>query len=102
MELYLKRIFKTILFTGVLFAYIAYLIKTKNDVATWGQVLTLKFWILAVIHLIPSYFVVWSFEDKYESWTARRVILMLILILWAIVFGIIWAICHVVFNIELL
>ncbi len=104
MESYLKRIIKTIVFTGIMFTYIAYLIKTRNHIPSWGEVLTPKFWALAVIHLIPSYFIVWLFEDNNvlsASLTSRRVLFILIILLWGIIFGIICAICHFVFNYKL-
>lgn len=101
MESYLQRILKTIIADGLLFASIAVAVKTKNHLP-WGLVLTTKFWILAVLHLIPIYFVVWSFEDNYESWWESRVILNIIVVLWAIVFGIICLISHFVFGFDLL
>ena len=96
-----KRLIGAILLTIVVASGIAINIKNVHDIS-WEQVLTLRFWILTIIHIIPAYFVVWSFEDNYESWWESRVILNIIVVLWAIVFGIICLISHFVFGFDLL
>ena len=101
MELYLKRILKTILLTALLFGIIAYSQKTKHQLS-WEQVLTIKFWLLTVLHLIPSYFVVWSFESHYESWMEGNIMLFIIMVLWLIVLTILCVISHFVFHYDLI
>lgn len=101
MNPYLKRIIKTVIFTATGAAVLAYEYKVRKEVS-WDQVLTTRFWIVSVLHLIPAYFFVWAFEDKYEYWTHFQVILLVIFTGWAIVFGIICLISHFVFGFDLI
>ena len=68
----------------------------------WEQVLSTRFWVLSIIHIIPAYFLVWSFEDKYEYLTHGYITLLIISTIWAIVFGIICLISHFVFGFDLI
>lgn len=101
MNLYLKRIIKTVIFTAIGAAVLAYEYKVRKEVS-WDQVLTTRFWIVSVLHLIPAYFLVWSFEDKYEYLTHGYITLLIISTIWAIVFGIICLISHFVFGFDLI
>ena len=96
-----KRLIGAILLTIVVASGIAINIKNGNDIS-WEQVLTLRFWILTIIHIIPAYFLVWYIEDSNESYAERQVLLGVILLGWAIVFGIICLISHFVFGFGLL
>jgi len=98
----LKRIIRTILYTGIGAAILAYDYKERHELSSWESVLTTRFWILAILHLIPVYFAVWSFEDEDISYTESYIILVIIAVIWAIVLGIIWAICHIIFGFDLL
>lgn len=98
----LKRILRTIVYTILLSALIAYHITTRNNFSSWDQVLTAKFWIFAVLNIIPSYFIVQIDEGADEiSWSQRQVMLMIIAIIWALIIGIACAISHFVFNYKL-
>ena len=101
MKLNLKRIIKTVLITGIGAAILAYDYKERHELS-WDSVLTIRFWILSILHLIPVYFAVWSFEDEDISYTESYIILVIIAVIWAIVLGIIWAICHFIFGFDLL
>lgn len=96
----LKRIIKTVLFTGIGAAIIAYEYKKRHELS-WNSVLTIRFWILSIIHLIPVYFLVWSLEDKDMSYTESEIMFIIIAVIWAIVLGIIWAIGHFIFGFDL-
>lgn len=102
MNKYLIRIIKTIIFTAIGAAILAYEYKVRHELPSWDQVLTTKFWILSTIHLIPVYFIVWSCESNYETWSEGQIMLLIIIIPWFIVLGIIWAICHFLFGFDLL
>ena len=97
----LTRIISTILLTILIFGSIACSIKTRKHIP-WEEVLTTRFWILAILHLIPLYFVAWSFEDHYESSMEYRIFLGIIAFCWAIVLGIIWLLCHFILGFDLL
>jgi len=101
MNPYLKRIIKTVIFTATGAAVLAYEYKVRKEVS-WDQVLTTRFWIVSVLHLIPAYFLVWSFEDKYDTWSQFHIMSSLIVVAWAIVFGIICLISHFVFGFDLI
>jgi hypothetical protein len=102
MKLNLKRIIKTVLITGIGAAILAYDYKERHELSSWESVLTTRFWILAILHLIPLYFVAWSFEDHYESSMEYRIFLGIIAFCWAIVLGIIWLLCHFILGFDLL
>ena len=78
MNIYLKRIIKTVVFTTIIAAVLGYEYKVRHELPSWEQVLTTRFWVLSTIHLIPAYFVVWSLEDTNETWSAGRVTLIII------------------------
>ena len=102
MNIYLKRIIKTVVFTTIIAAILGYEYKIRHELPSWEQVLTTKFWVLSTIHLIPAYFVVWSLEDTNETWSAGRVTLIIIMVVWFIILGIINYICRTFLGIELL
>ena len=94
MNIYLKRIIKTVVFTTIIAAVLGYEYKVRHELPSWEQVLTTRFWVLSTIHLIPAYFVVWSLEDTNETWS--------IMVVWFIILGIINYICRTFWGIELL
>ena len=102
MNIYLKRIIKTVVFTTIIAAVLGYEYKVRHELPSWEQVLTTRFWVLSTIHLIPAYFVVWSLEDTNETWSAGRVTLIIIMVVWFIILGIINYICRTFWGIELL
>lgn len=101
MNPYLRRLIEAVMLVAVIASGIAIQHKTENGLQ-WEQVLSTRFWVLSIIHIIPAYFLVWSFEDKYEYWTHFKVILLVIFTGWAIVFGIICLISHFVFGFDLI
>lgn len=100
MKIYLKRIIKAILLVGVIAFVFVY-----HDVYHKGipleQVLTVRFWILAILHLIPAYFMVWTSEDNMGIFQGR-VIWGIIAFVWFIFLGIIWAVVYLLFGYDLL
>ena len=102
MNIYLKRIIKTVVFTIIIAAILGYEYKIRHELPSWEQVLTTRFWVLSTIHLIPAYFVVWSLEDTNETWSAGRVTLIIIMVVWFIILGIINYLCRTLLGIELL
>ena len=72
MNIHLKRIIKTVVFTAIGAAVLGYEYKVRHELPSWEQVLTTRFWALSTIHLIPAYFIVWSFEDHNETWSEGR------------------------------
>ena len=97
----INRIIKTILLTLILFAFAAYIIKEKNSLSTWDEILTVRFWILLILHLIPMYFLAWHSETHYPFFE-RRLWLFIFIILWGIILGIICAISKYLFDFELI
>lgn len=101
MNVYIKRIIKSILCVGFYAAIFVYIDIARKGL-TLEQVLTTRFWILSTINLIPTYFIVWTSEDdsisSYEKWMIGSVIIFV----WLIFFGIIWAIAYFLFGYNLL
>lgn len=101
MNVHIKRIIKSILCVSIYAAIFVY-----NDIARKGltleQVFTTRFWIFSIINLIPAYFIVWTSEDdsisSYECWIIGSVIIFV----WLIFLGIIWAIAYFLFGYNLL
>ncbi len=102
MNIHLKRIIKTVVFTAIGAAVLGYEYKVRHELPSWEQVLTTRFWVLSTIHLIPAYFIVWSLEDNNETWSTGRVTLIIILVVWFIVLGMINYLCRALFGLELL
>ena len=102
MNLYIKRIIKTVLWVSVIAGILAYEYKVRHQLPSWEQVLTTKFWILSIIHLIPAYFIVREFENNSLGLSESRVVFIIICLIWSIVFGIACAICHFVFHYDIL
>ena len=100
MKIYLKRIIKAILLVGVIAGIAIY-----HDVSHRGrpleQVLTVRFWILAILHLIPAYFMVWASEDRMGIFHGQ-IIWGVIAFVWFALLGIIWAIVYFLFGYDLL
>ncbi len=97
----LKRIIKTVLLTIVMAAVIAKVYMEVTGLPL-KQVLTVNFIVLSMLQLVPSYFIEWANESKYESYTEGQIVLLIIIVGWIIVFSIIWAICRSIFNFDLL
>ena len=101
----MKDIIRRIICAILLVAVIAFgcVYKSKAGSAhSWEQVLTARFWILSIIHIIPAYFVIWSFEDKGLSWTESRIIRIVIAFGWFILFFILNFFIRLLFGIDLL
>lgn len=99
MNPYLKKILSAVLADVITFALIAYTTKTEKNLS-WEQVLTVRFWIIAVLNLIPFYLVAQVDDSGYLS--VGRTMTIIIIVLWSIVFGIILAICHFIFHYDLI
>ena len=101
MNVYIKRIIKSIFFVGIYAAIFVYIDIARKGL-TLEQVLTTRFWIFFTINLIPTYFIVWTSEDdsisSFECWIIGSVIIFV----WLIFFGIIWAIAYFLFGYNLL
>lgn len=103
MNKYLKRIIKAVLFTAVAAAVLGYDYKVRHDIPSWGDVMTTKFWICSIIGIIPSYTIVWAWEDtKHLGYSEQRIISLIVATLWGIAFGIVYAICHFVFHYDII
>ena len=101
MKLNIKRSIGAVLLTAVIAS--GWAIRTKtNQHWSWEQVLTTKFWILSIIHVVPAYFLIWYCKDNYETWSEGRVILIIIMVVWFVLLGIISSICHYLFGFDLL
>lgn len=95
------RIIGAVLLVAVIASGWAYRTKVDSGLE-WGQVLTLRFGVLTIIHVIPAYFVIWSFEDKGSSWTEARIFLIIIVFAWFIVLCILSFFCRLFFGFELI
>ena len=95
MKKFLKRLLKAAISVAIIAALVAFRYKVDKDLP-WEQVITVKFLILAAIHIIPAYVIVWAFgDDDHDLFLAEIfAIYMPILIIWYALLGIVWAIFH--------
>ena len=89
------RIIITIVLTV---GFVALNIKRDHGLS-WGEVLNIKFFIMSIAHLVPVYFFVWYVEgfgdpNYNESYTEGRLLMIIIMVIWAISFGVGKFICH--------
>lgn len=93
MKKFLKRLLKAAISVAIIAALVAFR-KVDKDLP-WEQVITVKFLILAAIHIIPAYVIVWALGDDNDLFLAESfAIFMPILIIWYALLGIVWAIFH--------
>ena len=95
----LVRIIITIVLTVIGAGLVAHQTKVDHGLS-WGEVLNIKFYIMAIVHLVPVYFFVWAIEGwgdpshMEESYTESRIIMLILAVIWAISFGVGKFICH--------
>ena len=92
------RIIITIVLTVIGAGFVALNIKRDHGLS-WEQVLDIKFFIMSIVHLVPIYFFVWYIEgfgdpNYKESYTESRVFIIIIMVIWAMSFGVGKFICH--------
>ena len=90
MKKFLKRLLKAAISVAIIAAIVAFRYKVDKDL----QVITVKFLILAAIHIIPAYVIVWALGDDDLFLAESFTIYMPILIIWYALLGIVWAIFH--------
>ena len=94
MKKFLKRLLKAAISVAIIAALVAFRYKVDKDLP-WEQVITVKFLILAAIHIIPAYVIVWALGDDNDLFLAESfAIYMPILIIWYALLGIVRAIFH--------
>ena len=93
MKNFLKRLLKAAISVAIIAALVAFRYKVDKDLP-WEQVITVKFLILAAIHIIPAYVIVWALGDDNLFLAESFAIYMPILIIWYALLGIVWAIFH--------
>lgn len=92
-----KVIIKTIIYALLVSTYC-----TSNNNISWEQILTIKFWVLVFITIPPIYCVEQIHNDSEALRSEKRMLSLIVVLVWFLVLGIICMISYFVFDYDIL
>lgn len=92
-----KVIIKTIIYALLVSTFC-----TSNNSISWEQILTIKFWALVFITIPPIYCVEQIYSDSEALRSEKRMLSLIVVLVWFLVLGIICMISYFVFDYDIL